>query len=70
MSIEDLIPEFRYSNTPYTVEMRCINRIAANRVDYNWYNLYYDLTDTSITLEMDLEMEFDMVDGMINSGEF
>ena len=55
MSIEDLFDrEFRYSNTDYAVEMRCINRIVDSNFDYDWYNLYYDLTDSSIKSEMDL----------------
>ena len=53
VSIEDLFDrEFRYSNTDYTVEMRCINRIAESNIDYNWYNLYYNLTDNSMDISL------------------
>ena len=54
VSIKDLFDrEFRYSNTDYAVEMRCINWIVDSNFDYNWYNLYYDLTGVSTKSEMD-----------------
>ena len=51
VSIEDLFDrEFRYSDTDYTVELRCINQITDSKFDYNWYNLYYDLTTDPIDM--------------------
>ena len=33
--------------------MRCINQDVNIEFDYNWYNLYYDLTDISTRSVMD-----------------
>ena len=60
VSIEDLFDrEFRYSNTDYAVEMRCINRIVDSTFDYNWYNLYYDLTNVRTRSETDRDIPGD-----------
>ena len=38
--------EFRYSSTPYGIELRCLNRPISN-----WFNLIYDLnTKTNASL--------------------
>ena len=49
VSIKDLFDrEFRYSNTNYAVEMRCINQMIDSDYDYSWYNLYYDLVNSGM----------------------
>lgn len=49
VSVAGMDPQiFRYSDTDYAVELRCINRIEDSTIAYNWYNLLYKLTDANL----------------------